>query len=238
MSGVDLSFEKNWVQWVNMLPTLRVLRLCACRLNSTISTLSRSNFTQLEILDLSDNLFNSSISNNSFWQLTGLKELHLSYSYWYGPIPDELGNMSTLEVIDLSDNFMFGNIPTTLKNLCNLQVLYLQSTNINEDIAELMGRLPKCSWNKLRELDLHYTNLTGSQPIWIGNLTRLRYLDLGDNMLIGLVPVGIGALSNLSYLDLSRNSSNGLLTEQHFANLANLKSLVLLGYRLSETRCT
>uniref|UniRef100_A0A0E0JKU6 Uncharacterized protein n=1 Tax=Oryza punctata TaxID=4537 RepID=A0A0E0JKU6_ORYPU len=149
------------------------------------------------------NAFNSSILHNWFWHLTNLKELHLSYSHWYGPIPDELGNMFTLEVIDLSDNFLFGNIPTTLENLCNLQALYLHGTNINEDIAELMGKLPKCSWNKLRELDLYYTNLTGSLPIWIGNLT------------------------GLSYLDLSWNSFSGVLTEQHFENLGNLKYLWL-----------
>uniref|UniRef100_A0A0D9V2M5 non-specific serine/threonine protein kinase n=1 Tax=Leersia perrieri TaxID=77586 RepID=A0A0D9V2M5_9ORYZ len=228
MTNVDLSSDKDWVHRVNMLPALQVLRLSSCGLNSTLSTLSRSNFTHLEILDLSFNPFNSSMSHNWFWQITNLKELYLSFSEWYGPIPDELGNMSNLQVIDLSENIQFGNIPTTLENLCDLQALYLSYTTFNEDIAELMERiLPMCSWNKLHTLELSYANLTGSLPIWIGNLTGLSYLDVSGNMLTGRVPVGIGALGNLSELYLCKNSFSDVLTEQHFANLAKLKYMRL-----------
>ncbi|KAL6882050.1 hypothetical protein ACP4OV_011522 [Aristida adscensionis] len=202
MTGVDLSSVRNWVQKVNVLPNLETLSLSDCDLSSTEAALSHSNLTHLEILDLSYNSFYSSLQNNWFWNTTTIKELYLSDCEWSGPIPDTLGNMSSLELIDLSTNYLLGIIPTTFKHLCSLQQLYLYSNNINGNILE---RLPECSWSKLRELYLHGANLTGQLPFWIGNLTNLSYLDISQNMLVGGLPLGIGKLINLNHLDLSQN---------------------------------
>uniref|UniRef100_A0A0D3EQX7 non-specific serine/threonine protein kinase n=1 Tax=Oryza barthii TaxID=65489 RepID=A0A0D3EQX7_9ORYZ len=220
MSEVDLSSVRNWVHAVNKLPALQVLVLSSCGLNSTVSTLPNSNLTNLEVLDLSDNPFCSPLQHNWFWDLTTLKKLVLSDCGWsVGPIPDALGNMSTLEVIVLSSNYqiypsnsyLLGNIPTTLKNMCNLQVFDLHGINIDAPISKLMERLPKCSWNKLHEMDLQDANLTGELPFWIGNLTSLSYLDLSQNMIGGSIPGGVEKLTSLKYLDLSQNMLVGHL---------------------------
>lgn len=211
LSTVDLSSERNWVHTVNKLPSLLVLILSECGVNSTVSTLSHSNLTHLEVLDLTSNWFSSPLARNWFWDLTTLKKLFLYDCAWSGPIPDALGNMSALESIDLHDTDLLGNIPTTMKNLCNLQELNLYNININSFISELMERLPKCSWNKLRKMDLHSANLTGELPTWIGNLASLSYLDLSENMIVGSVPDGMGNLTNLNYLDLSQNMLVGHL---------------------------
>jgi len=250
MSSLDLSPATDWVHKVNMLPNLKTLDLSGCLNlnNSALSTLFHSNLTQLEILDLSYSSFNSLLQHNWFWGITTIKELILSYCGWSGPIPGALGNMSSLEVLYLDGNSLSGIVPTTLKNLCNLQLLYLEENNINGDI---LGRLPQCSWSKLRELHLRSATLTGELPVWIGNLTSLTYLDisqnmvvgsvpfgianmrslsfldLSQNMLIGEVPNGIGSLSNLSYLSLGLNNFSGVLSEYYFVGLAKLEYLNL-----------
>lgn len=229
VSGVFVRSARNWISQVNMLPNLKVLRLSDCGLNSSVSTLSPSNLTHLEVLDLSGNSFGTSLQHNWFWDLTSLRELQLGGCDWpAGPIPDALGNMSSLEVIDLSGNDrLFGYIPANLEKLCNLQVLNLDCMNINGDLTKLMDRLPKCSWSVLREVHLLRVNLSGELPDWIGNLTSLSQLDLYQNMLVGPVPAGIGTLGNLAYLDFGLSKLSGMLSTQHFANLVSLKYLDL-----------
>ncbi|KAM3278914.1 hypothetical protein ACQJBY_046296 [Aegilops geniculata] len=229
VSRVFVRSARNWISQVNMLPNLKVLRLSDCGLNSSVSTLSPSNLTHLEVLDLSGNSFGTSLQHNWFWDLTSLRELRLAGCDWLaGPIPDALGNMSSLEVIDLSGNYqLFGYIPANLDKLCNLQVLNLDLVNINGDLTKLMDRLPKCSWSVLREVHLLRANLSGELPDWIGNLTSLSYLDLYQNMLVGAVPAGIGALGNLACLDFGLSKLSGVLSTEHFANLVSLEYLDL-----------
>jgi Leucine-rich repeat (LRR) protein len=221
MSYFDLSSARDWVRKVNMLPNLKTLYLSGCVLNGTISTLSHSNLTHLETLDLSYISFNSLLQHNWFWDVTSIKELILSRCGWSGPIPGALGNMSSLEVLYLDGNSISGIVPSTLKNLCNLQLLNLEQNNINGDILE---RLPECSWKKLRELHLQGANLTGQLPIWIGNLTSLSHLDISQNMLIGSIPCGIGNMRSLSILDLSQNMLGGSLP----SGIGNMRSLSIL----------
>ncbi|KAI5021644.1 hypothetical protein ZWY2020_058374 [Hordeum vulgare] len=149
--------------------------------------------------------------------VAALEELQLSGCDWQaGPIPDALGNMSSLEIIDLGSNYQLVRyIPANLEKLCNLQVLNLDWVNINGDLTKLMDRLPKCSWSALRELHLLRANLSGKLPNWIGNLTSLSHLDLYQNMLVGPVPAGIGALGNLAYLDFGLSRLSGVLSTEH-----------------------
>ncbi|KAL6882047.1 hypothetical protein ACP4OV_011519 [Aristida adscensionis] len=202
MSWVDLSSASDWVQKVNMLPNLKTLILPYCGLSSTVSSVYQSNLTHLEILDLSTNIFDSPLQHNWFWGLTTIKNLILSDCLWSGPIPETLSNMSSLEVLYLDENDLTGIMPVTFKNLCSLRILHLERNSVNADILE---RLPECSWSKLRELYLQGAELTGKLPVWIGKLTSLSYLDISQNMIQGSIPFDIGNLTSLEYLDLSQN---------------------------------
>ncbi|VAI51705.1 unnamed protein product [Triticum turgidum subsp. durum] len=234
MSYVDLGSARDWFQRVNMLPSLKVLRLSVCGLNGTMSaSTSISNLTHLEVLDMSGNTFHTSLKHAWFWNLTGLKELHLSDSGLEGSIPSDLANMASLQVIDFSWNNLVGLIPKKLENLCNLASMRFSGNNIGLSLEEFMERLPKCSWNTLQELTLGSASMTGNLPIWIGNMTNLSILQADSNMLTGPLPVGVGALGNLKILDLSYNKFSGVMLKEQFASLGKLEQLDLSHNNLS-----
>ena len=131
MTYVNLSTIVHWVPVVNMLPTLKVLRLPFCLLGSSPDSLLLSNLTSLETLDLSENNFHKSSRPNWFWDLSSVKHLNISANRFYGPFPDEVGNMTSIVELGLSDNNLVGMIPSSMKNLCNLELLGFPYNNIN-----------------------------------------------------------------------------------------------------------
>ncbi|EES03229.2 hypothetical protein SORBI_3003G210500 [Sorghum bicolor] len=223
MSWVNLSTITNWVSVVNMLPSLVSLDLSFCDLSTCPDSLSDSNLTSLESLSISANRFHKHIAPNWFWYLTSLKQLDVSFNHLHGPFPYELGNMTSMVRLDLSGNDLVGMIPSNLKNLCSLEELFL-SNNINGSIAEFFKRLPSCSWNKLKTLVVHFSNLTGNLPAKLETFRNLAWLDLGDNKLTGSMPLW---LTNLRELDLSSNNLDGDLHEGHLSGLVNLDSVSL-----------
>ncbi|XP_020105890.1 LOW QUALITY PROTEIN: receptor-like protein 12 [Ananas comosus] len=229
MSFVDLSAVVDWVQVVNMLPSLQVLGLSSCGLyNKTIASIPRSNLTALMNIDLGFNLFDSATKLDWLWNIVSLKYVNLEENLLSGPFPDGLGNLTSLEALYLTDNIFVGLLPGTLKNLCNLRMLDLTFNQLNGDITELVQRLPRCAWNKLEMLVLDSTNLHGNlSKNWLEDMTSLNMLVLHNNTLNGSIPPSIGKLEKLVYLDLSYNSFSGVITDDHFARLTRLEILIL-----------
>ncbi|XP_048547770.1 receptor-like protein EIX2 [Triticum urartu] len=228
MTGVNLSTIIHWLPVVNMLPTLKFLRLFACQLRTCPDSLQLSNLTSLEILDLSENHFHKHSRPNWFWDLTSLKYLDLSGNGFYGSFPDEIGNMTAIVELDFIDNNLVGMIPSSMKNLCNLEKLASAGNNMNGSITELFHRLPNCSWNKLQDLFLMESNLAGSLPSTpVQTLSNLSQLNLANNSLTGQVPLWIGELTKLKSLVLISNNLDGVIHEGHLSRLENLKELVL-----------
>ena len=77
---------------------------------------------------------------------------------------------------------------------------------------------------RVRSLSLPYSNLSGSIPAELGNLSNLVELQLPDNRLTGSIPPELGGLGNLEDLDLSFNRLTGSIPTE----LGNLSSLVRL----------
>jgi Leucine-rich repeat (LRR) protein len=98
---------------------------------------------------------------------------------------------------------------------------------IGGDITDILERLPNCSWNKLQDLYLMETNITGLTLKPLLNLTNLSMLDIFDNYLSGSVPVNIGTLKQLTELYIDSNSLSGVMSEDHFSGLTNLKYIDL-----------
>lgn len=230
INGVNLSGIDNWPHTLNMIPSLRVISLPACLLDTANQSLPHLNLTKLEKLDLSENKFEHSISSGWFWKATSLKYLNLQGNRLYGQFPDALGNMTALQVLDLSFNSKMRM--RNLKNLCSLEILYLKNNDIIGDIAVMMEGLPQCAWKKLQELDFSDNGFTGTLPNLIGKFTSLTILQLSHNNLTGSIPPGIQYLAYLTSLDLSSNLFSGSLPSE-IGFLTNLTSLDLSNNNLS-----
>jgi Leucine-rich repeat (LRR) protein len=163
-----------------------------------------------------------------FWDLTSLKHLHIAENGFYGPFPDEIGNMTSMMELYLSDDNLVGMVPSNMKNLCNLEILCSSENNINGSITELFHRLPSCSRNKLQVLFLPRSNLIGSLPTTtVQSLSNLHRLDLSSNKLSGHVPLWIGELTMLTSLVLNVNKLDGVIHEGHLSGLDMLDKLRL-----------
>ncbi|KAJ1290392.1 hypothetical protein BS78_02G239700 [Paspalum vaginatum] len=186
MSYVRLSTAVDWVHEINMLPALKELHLTNSGLRYTVPTLHQFNLTTLEVLDISENNFNTTIAPNWFWNATSLIFLNIGNCHFYGPIPGEVGKMTSLEEVSyLQSNLMSTMIPPSFKNLCNLKILDLENSNTTGDITELMERLPNCHGKRLQMLDLSLNTISGELPNRPGPLSNLTFFALLGTKLTG-----------------------------------------------------
>jgi len=215
LCAVNLGAVGDWALAVNMLPSLKVLELSGCSLTNANQSLPRLNLTNLEVLDLSRNLLDHPIASCWFWNITHLKLLNLLSTDLYGPLPLALGGMKYLEHLHISSSsgsFYKAKciVITSLRNLCSLETLYIRYTLCGE-ITEVLESLPRCSPNRLQELDLESNNISGILPNEMWPLTSLESLDLYGNNISGILPNWMGQLTSLNFLDLCQNSISGVI---------------------------
>ncbi|XP_071913946.1 receptor-like protein EIX2 [Coffea arabica] len=185
LGGVDLSLVVNWLDAVNMLPSLVKLGFFACELNTLPLRLSAINFTQLQILDLSFNKFNSPMPYWLFNISQSLSVINFQRSQLRASIPDAFESMSYLTMFDLSDNYLAGEFPKTLG---------------------LIADDDNSTRPSLRELYLSNNQLKGSLPPGIAQLSELEVLDLASNSMDGVITEDFLNFSHLQVLVLSSNS--------------------------------
>ncbi|MXW56736.1 MAG: hypothetical protein F4Z59_08815, partial [Gemmatimonadales bacterium] len=100
-----------------------------------------------------------------------------------GPLPHELGNLSSLKELELQNNRLTGPIPPELGNISSLRILTLTGNRLSGPIPPELGEL-----SSLLGLWLRSNSLTGPIPPEFGNLSSLVWLSLGSNDLTGPVP--------------------------------------------------
>ncbi|KAF8732792.1 hypothetical protein HU200_015131 [Digitaria exilis] len=222
--GWNLSSASDWLESLNMLASLEELKLVCTDLPSTnLNSLSQSNFKVLSKIDLSLNNLNSTFP---YW-LTNVQTvayIDLSYCGLYGSIPEAIGNLSALRELSLSTNSLEGTIPISIGRLCELQHLDLSKNNLAGDIDNFGKAMDACM-KELFSINLGTNNLSGSIPRWLGSFRKLSSVDLSNNSLTGHVPSNINQLTNLIHLDISSNFLQGVLSEEHLANLSILSTL-------------
>ncbi|CAL9189949.1 unnamed protein product [Musa hybrid cultivar] len=244
MSFVNLSMASHdWLQAVNMLSSLEELYLHDCGLTDIPPSLSHVNLTTLATLDISDNLFNSTIPN-WLWKLHRLSYLDLSFSMFHGNISAEIGNLNSLELINLTNNSLSGSLPTEIGNLSNLNNLSLSTNCLEGTVSELhFARLTKLSeldlsenslvisvdynWVptfQLQSIQLKSCKLGPAFPRWLRSQNSIEDLDLSNTSIEDVLPDWFWNISAFS-INLSQNQINGTLPTflEQMTNLATLK---------------
>ncbi|KAG5629253.1 hypothetical protein H5410_000970 [Solanum commersonii] len=262
MYHVDLHEATNWLQVINMLPSLVDLTLSNCSLLN-ITNLLHHNFSSLETLDLSSTKFNSPIPNWVF-NLSNLVSLNLSDCNFTGPFPDFQVNLISLTTFRAFENSFNCLLPEWLFDTSNLEHLNLRSSGIKGAIPNKSGNI-----TTLKYLDLSDNNLNSTIPNWlyrckdleslylsdnrlegavsslISNLSSITNIDLSGNILTGKLPNVIGILGKLEFLSLSKNQFEGQVSElfkgrsnffsRGLGNTSSLMELRLDGNKLTGT---
>ncbi|PHU07778.1 hypothetical protein BC332_24267 [Capsicum chinense] len=141
-------------------------------------------------------------------------------------IPDEIGLISSLEVVVLSNNSLQGKIPSSIGRLRNLQRLYLQMNSLNSTIPSELGLCTNLTFLSLAKdalqgpLPISFFN--GSIPYQIGNL---QVLDVSYNYFSGTIPSTITNLTSLKMLSLSQNNISGTIPNYFGKNSPQLFSV-------------
>ena len=144
-----------------------------------------------------------------------------------GPIPPQLGDLTSLTLLNLSVNDLTGGIPPELGNLTQLRWLILAANELSGTIPTDLGNL-----GNLKNLWLSWNKLSGPIPADLGGLANLEVLHSIQNDLTGRIPPELGNLRNLRSLWLQFNEFSGPIPPE-FGNLVNLEELDLLGLDLS-----
>ncbi|GER46343.1 receptor-like protein [Striga asiatica] len=240
--------------WIFQLTNLIYLDMSNNSFHGPIPT--TSNTTKLQHIDLSYNNLNSSIPQ---WLCSckHLQYLDLSSNELSGKISREIANLCNIQALSLSGNNLVGDIRDSFENMSDCFLGSLISLDLSEN--QISGHLPhqfgefrslqtlNLSYNSLsgvipnqivnllslQRLRLENNKLMGNLPERIGKLVNLTELYIRNNILTGNLPESIGKLVNLTELYIGNNMLEGVVTETHFANLSNLKSLRAFGNHLS-----
>ncbi|KAL9351447.1 hypothetical protein Peur_054127 [Populus x canadensis] len=164
-----------------------------------------SNFSsKLRFMTFGNNQISGSIPNE-IGNLISLQGFGFESNKLTGIIPTSIGKLQNLGALALSGNKIAGNIPSSLGNSTALVLLYLDKNNLQGSIPSSLGNC-----QDLLSLDLSQNNFSGPIPPEVIGIPSLSVsLDLSQNQLIGPLPSEVGMLVNLGYLDVSHNSLSG-----------------------------
>ncbi|XP_058103388.1 uncharacterized protein LOC131246945 [Magnolia sinica] len=173
----------------------------------------------LSEIDLTRNYLNGTIPTQ--WASMRLQRISVGVNRISGPIPKELGNITSLTSLVIEANQISGYLPPELGNLTNLQRLIISSNNFT---GELPGALAKLS--NLKDFRISDNHFTGKIPDFIQNWKQLERLDIQGTNMEGPIPYGISRLENLIQLIIS--DITGMESEfPQLSNIANIRTLIL-----------
>jgi LRR receptor-like serine/threonine-protein kinase FLS2 len=202
--------------------------------------------SQLQHLDLSNNLFTGSIpaelpaaletldlSNNrlelevqaSLGDLQNLTSLNVSNNLLTGIIPASFGSLQLLSTLNMSGNNLTGEIPTELNSCLMLSVVDLSGN------GGLNGLIPFQGLESLTTLHLQNNQFMGNFVVPLNTFPLLLDLDLSNNGLSGFMPATMSN-SLVQRIDLSGNKFAGSLPDA-VGNLSSLRELDVSGSGLS-----
>ncbi|CAL8997618.1 unnamed protein product [Prunus brigantina] len=180
-----------------------------------------SSLPNLKVLSLPDCNISGPI-HQSFAKLQSLSVLLLDDNDISAPVPGFFANFSSLTFLGLRSCNLYGTFPEEIFQITTLQVVDHSSN------PRLQGSLPEFLNNgSLQYLDLSSSKFSGFLPKSIGNLKMLSRLDLSGCSFTGSIPNSVANLTQLTFLDMSSNSFNSPIDSIHWENLVNLEVLAL-----------
>ncbi|XP_071698950.1 receptor-like protein 6 [Rutidosis leptorrhynchoides] len=218
----DNLFDDVFPYWLGPLAELQVLILGSNKLHGAIqdSSTHDSQFSNLRIIDLSNNDFSGQLPQSYIKSWQAMKSVYvgnssyivlksltngLSGTYHYsmtltnkGVKTEYLKILNVFVAIDLSSNNFDGPIPVALQDLRGLQSLNLSNNHLSGPILPSLGNLAN-----LESLDLSQNGLTGEIPQELLQLDFLALLNVSFNNLDGPIPQGkqFFTFQNNSYMN-------------------------------------
>ncbi|XP_076948335.1 receptor protein-tyrosine kinase CEPR1-like [Bidens hawaiensis] len=204
---------------LSSMKSLRVLDMSSCSFTGTFP-LSFINLSNLEVINFNENggFYLWRLPDDIF-RLSKLKSMILSTCMVSGPIPESIGNMTSLVDLEMCGNFLTGSVPKELGLLKNLQQLELYYNQLSGEVPKELGNL-----TELTDMDLSVNQLTGSIPASICRLPKLKVLQLYNNSLTGHIPRVLEDSKSLTMLSLYRNYFSGVVPR----HLGRTSPLILL----------
>ncbi|XP_065849672.1 receptor-like protein 7 isoform X1 [Euphorbia lathyris] len=212
-----LNLEKNQMNdvfpsWLGILPNLRVLSLRSNKFHGAMGKpISKSEFGQLQIIDLSHNYFTGKLPREYFsnWvAMKGVDNDHLAYMQAVTSFvipPGFIYNVNykySIRIVNKGTERAYEQI------LVFFMVIDLSSNRFEGEIPEIIGTL-----RELQSLNLSNNLLTGHIPSSLGNFKHLEALDLSLNELSGDIPTQLALLTFLVVFNVSHNSLTGLVPQ-------------------------
>nr|GMC71667.1 LRR receptor-like serine/threonine-protein kinase GSO2 [Ipomoea batatas] len=193
-------------------------------------------FISLKTLDISYNKFN----NNIFQLVKGLpslKNLYLSGNDIHGQLLiQDINALSNLEELYLDDNYIEGFETfasfSDINALGSLKDLDLSYSSF-EDFETSTSLSGWCELRNLQELWFGETQLEGTLPPCLENLSSLDLIDLSQNRLIGNIGSSpLSTLKSLKYILISNTSFEVPSSFNVFANHTNLRGILADGNKV------
>lgn len=144
----------------------------------------------------------------SLTRLKKLRELRLNNSNFGGRLPDNMGDMSALEMFYGYSNKFEGNIPVSMSTLPNLVLINLAMNKMSGEISPELGKT-----TNLRVLNISENGFTGGLPGELGKCTYLQTVDVSFNKLSGTITDDLLRGSGLMSLILSNNAFIGTIPD-------------------------
>lgn len=136
----------------------------------------------LYFLDASDNAISGDVPA---YLPASLVQISMRNNYLKGNIPENIKNLSYLQVMDLSHNKLAGSVPYFLFNHSSLQQLTLSNNQFTS--VQVPGNLGVIG-SELIAVDLSYNELRGFLPAFMAYMPKLSALSLENNRFTGMIP--------------------------------------------------
>ncbi|XP_077233102.1 uncharacterized protein LOC143875440 isoform X5 [Tasmannia lanceolata] len=179
--------------------------------------------TSCQVLLLSGNLFEGSISQSTRNTTTSVVFLDISDNNLSEPLPTNIGTLfPQLNYFNLSKNILQGRIPSSMGEIKNLQILDLSSNNLSGEMPHQLSK--NCT--QLVYLNVSNNRLQGNVLPIDAILTRLQYLLVSNNNFTGIIPSSLLNSTDLVILDMQKNTLSDTIPSWLFS-LPKLVSILL-----------